>query len=585
MSTTRQERESVGLRTVRSLLAEPVERTADPRVLVWLALSLLFATYFAGEAMRQAFAGQYIVQDDVRQHAFWMYRFLDPDLFPHDLIADYFQSIAPLGYTALYRGLMFTGLQPITISKLLPMVLGLITTVACFGVSFKILRVPLGGFLSSLIVNQSMWMQDDLVTATPRAFAYPLFAVYLYFFVRDSFVGCIVVIAIQALFYPATALVSIGMLALALIEWEGGRPHLSRNKRRYLLFAAAAALTLAILGLYSIQTSRFGPVISGSDARTTPEFLPRGRTNFFGVDFWTYWFSGSRSGMTPETMLRDVPLYGALLLPILYFFRSRFPLCSRLKAGSSLWLAIGSSIFWFFAAHALLFKLHHPNRYTAHTLRVTLSIASGIALSIAIGAILGKAAVARALPLKLLAVASAVVIVGAVIWFPRTQANFPNTKYRTGHVPELYEFFSRQPKDGLIASLSPETKNIPIFARRPILVAREYSLPFHKGYYEEVSRRASELIDASYTEDPAELRRFLEKYHVKFLMIEQRLMSPAHLKRDGWLMQYEPSAARAIQRLNDGAVPAVEAFMKSCAVFESDDYVVLDADCVLNSRE
>src|SRR5262249_8907013 len=123
------------------------------------------------------------------------------------------------------------------------------------------------------------------------------------------------------------------------------------------------------------------------------EFLPKGRTNFFGFGFWTFWFTGSRSGMTPETMLRDVPLYGALLLPIIFLFKNRFSLAglstakpfveSEFETDSwKLVLAIASSLFWFFAAHVLLFKLHHPNRYTAHTLRVALSIASGVALII-----------------------------------------------------------------------------------------------------------------------------------------------------------------------------------------------------------
>src|SRR5262249_3042376 len=266
-----------------------------------------------------------------------------------------------------------------------------------------------------------------------------------------------------------------------------------------------------------------------------------------------FWFTGSRSGMTPETMLRDVPLYGALLLPIIFLFKKRLSLmelsiakpfiASEIETGSwKLVLAMASSLFWFFAAHVLLFKLHHPNRYTAHTLRVALSIASGVALIIAARSIASWIVRPRSaeqqdgLLLKTAAVIPTALVLIAVILFPRTLNNSPNTKYRTGHVPELYQFFLTQPKDGLIASLSPETKNIPIFARRPILVAREYSLPFHKGYYEEVSRRATDLIEASYTDDETELRRFIERYHVKFLLIEKRLLSADHLKHDAWLM-------------------------------------------------
>ncbi|MEB3885120.1 hypothetical protein [Lyngbya sp. CCY1209] len=64
-------------------------------LLLWLGLSLVFATIYGGLAIAEAFSQDYVIQDDARQHVFWMRRFLDPDLFPNDAIADYFQSVAP----------------------------------------------------------------------------------------------------------------------------------------------------------------------------------------------------------------------------------------------------------------------------------------------------------------------------------------------------------------------------------------------------------------------------------------------------------------------------------------------------------
>src|SRR5262249_44889873 len=94
----------------------------------WLALSLVFALLVSSEAMRQAFSSPYVIQDDGRQHVFWMWRFVDPELFRGDLIADYFQSVAPAGYSMLYRGAARLGMDPIYFSKLLPMALGVLTT-------------------------------------------------------------------------------------------------------------------------------------------------------------------------------------------------------------------------------------------------------------------------------------------------------------------------------------------------------------------------------------------------------------------------------------------------------------------------
>ena len=63
-----------------------------------LSISLGFAVFCCYLALREGFSSQWVVQDDARQHVFWMLRYLDPQLFPDDLIADYFQSVAPVGY-------------------------------------------------------------------------------------------------------------------------------------------------------------------------------------------------------------------------------------------------------------------------------------------------------------------------------------------------------------------------------------------------------------------------------------------------------------------------------------------------------
>src|ERR1041384_852563 len=90
----------------------------DFRTLCWLALSLAFSAYFANQALHQAFRAPFVVQDDARQHIFWMERFLDPQLFPHDLIADYFQSVAPTGYSAFYNLMAHLGVNPMVLNKL-----------------------------------------------------------------------------------------------------------------------------------------------------------------------------------------------------------------------------------------------------------------------------------------------------------------------------------------------------------------------------------------------------------------------------------------------------------------------------------
>ena len=61
-----------------------------------------------------------------------MQRFIDSELFPNDLIADYFQSQAPIGYSSIYKLMASLGIHPFLFNKIVPVILSLITTIYCF---------------------------------------------------------------------------------------------------------------------------------------------------------------------------------------------------------------------------------------------------------------------------------------------------------------------------------------------------------------------------------------------------------------------------------------------------------------------
>ena len=59
-------------------------------------VALLSAAVF-GIAHFQALTNPYVINDDVRQQIFWMQRWLDPQLFPRDLLSDYARQYVPWG--------------------------------------------------------------------------------------------------------------------------------------------------------------------------------------------------------------------------------------------------------------------------------------------------------------------------------------------------------------------------------------------------------------------------------------------------------------------------------------------------------
>lgn len=261
---------------IRRFLTAPIDHKSSRWVRFWFILSLTFALICGILALKQAFGGEYVVQDDARQHVFWMRRFLDPSLFPQDLIADYFQSVAPPLYVAVYRLMAGLGIDPIVFNKFLPVGLGLVATAYCFGVCLQLLPVPAAAFVATLLLNQALWLKDDLGSGTARAFAIPLFLAFLYYLLRRALFPLLVMIVLQGLIYPLPILIYAGLLVLRLGRWDQGRLGFSVDRRDYVFCAAGLGVALMMLLPVVLEASEYGPTISGAIARTSPAFAEGG---------------------------------------------------------------------------------------------------------------------------------------------------------------------------------------------------------------------------------------------------------------------------------------------------------------------
>ena len=98
----------------------------------WLIPSIFFALYFALISLNYAFRQEYLIQDDARIHIVWLQRFLDPELFPKDFLADYFTYFLPWGFKEIYWLGAQVGIEPLIVAKILPSILGLTTAIYVF---------------------------------------------------------------------------------------------------------------------------------------------------------------------------------------------------------------------------------------------------------------------------------------------------------------------------------------------------------------------------------------------------------------------------------------------------------------------
>ncbi|HIK09183.1 MAG TPA: hypothetical protein IGS52_02765 [Oscillatoriaceae cyanobacterium M33_DOE_052] len=555
----------------------------------WWWLSLTMAVVYGLLALRMAFDGEYVVQDDARQHVFWMERFLVPGLFPGDLIADYFQSVAPLGYVKLYQLGAILGISPLLLNKLLPLPLGILTTILTFRLSMRLFPVPMAGFMASLILNQSLWMKDDLASATPRAFVYPLFLAFLLFLLEGSLLPCLGTIILTGLFYPQSVLVEAGILTLRLLWSETGFLRLRKRqlvletgllKRNGMFELAGLVTALGVMLPYVWQTSDFGPTISLAAAKELPEFWSGGRSEFFTDRLDEFWLSSRRSGCLPNRMA--VACWFGLLLPLVQRYSQTFPLTKKISHDIIILPQITITAFTlFFAAHILLFTLHLPSRYTTHTLQIVLGLAAGICIAIITDKL-------RQQSRQGLIISG--IIVTALILYPLTVSKFPRPYYKTGKEIELYQFFQQQPKDILIASIAEEGHFLPTFTQRSILVGREYAIPYHLGYYREFRDRTAAVIQAQYSPDSAPMRELIAKYGIDFWLLDRAAFTPSYFEENEWLEEYQAkkfpqdevvmTVKNSLATLQRGETPALSQLAAVCMVWENDKFVVLAGECL-----
>jgi hypothetical protein len=557
----------------------------DNQTFVWLSFSFAFSVLCSSLALREAFSSEYVTQVDALQHIFWMRRFLDVTLFPNDLIADYFQSVAPWGYTAFYWVFAKLNIDPVYLSKLLPLVLGLITTGYCFWLSLEMFPIPMTGFLASLLLNQFLWLRADLVSATPSAFFYPIFTAFLYYFVKKELITCATTIMLLGLFYPQTVLVVMGILILRLFDWYENPFQLRKDRKNRQICLVGLGITLGVLLIYAFKSTGYGLVVTAAEARAMPEFAPDGETQVFFEDPLVYWFFSTRTGM-----LCTLPAFGHLIglaaFPWLLRQKRKFPLLQQIN--DKFYILIDTtvaSIGMFFIAHFTLFRLHLPSRYTEHSLRVVIAILASVSLVILCNSILEYFANTKRKGTFFLSLFLSFLIINPFFFEILGIEKFPVTQYLFGKEPELYDFFEEQPKDILIASIAYEIDFIPTFAQRSILVGGNiggngYAVPYHTGYYSQFRERTIDLINAQYSHNLNDLKVFQSKYDIDFWLLEEGAFIPTYLSENEWLTDYPEAINGAIAHLETSSEPAILQTAEQCTVMTTGKYSVLDAACI-----
>jgi hypothetical protein len=574
----------------------------------WFGLSMIFSLYFALVSLHYAFSQEYLIQDDARIHIAWLERFIDPELFPDDFLADYFTYFAPVGFKSIYWLGSKIGIKPLILAKILPSILGLVTAIYAYFLSLEISPKSFTAFLSSLLITQLIWSNDDLISATPRAFVYPLLAAFLYYLAKDKLLLCLATMFIMGLFYPQVLLVETTVLTLRYLgnnylkkislilgvnrqEARGKRQQINRDKNYFFgllnqqftwLILGLIIAAIALISFYQ-RSSEWSIVVTASDMHRLPEFNLNGRSYFYGVGWLKFILAGDSGICLP---IFPPIVWCGFALP--WLLNKPSPTIKLITSKVNLlWQVTIASLLMFLTAHLLLLKIHLPSRYTYHTLRFILAIASAIVITVLLD--MGRHWLLSKKKFKLtekIAIALVTIFAINVIIFPMIPSILFTwcQNWRIGQSPTIYQYLAQQPKDIMIASLSIDANNIPAFARRSILVGEEFAFAYHPYYYQKIQQRATDLIEAQYSTDKQILLSFIDRYGIDFILLDKTAFTPEYLQTKNWLVysSWQNVTNNAIKKIKSLKSFLLPPLIKTCAVVSTPQADLLDAECIHN---
>lgn len=560
------------------------------RQVFWLLLSLAVCIYYGATSIGYSFSQPYIIQDDARLHIVWLQQLVDPALFPQDAIAQYYQTIQGAGFRLIYQLAAGLGIEPLLFAKVLPLLLGLITTVYLFYLTLELWPIPVCGFLATLLLHQNIWFKDDLISASPRSLIYPLLCAFLYYLLNRAIWPLLITIGLMGWIYPQLVLVQIGCLLLWLGWTEGWRLDalFRRSNWRSNYGVVLAALVIAAITVLPFQLkvqAAYGSIAAAAQMQQMPEFNLGGRRAYFGVNPWQFVFAGASGLRFP---LFPPILWLSLVLPIWRLPRSSDPSATLAplyaRAVRFLLLLGAVSIGLWGAAHLLFPRLYLPSRYTFYTLRIGMALAAGI--------VLGRIAQAgwrywqrfdrHSWPQQVGAgLAIGLGLVVAIV--PAVPPLFLSGQgWVVGHYPAIYQFFAQQPADQVIGSLTPEADNIPAFAARSVWVSREFSLAYHPSFYQQMQERTIALLQIHYSPDLATVQRLLQQQGIDWLLIDRQFVDPDYLSQQDWLIHssFQAQVLAHQMALQQGTTPALRGAIDRCTALSEDNLIILQSQCI-----
>ena len=464
-----------------------------------------------------------------------MQQWVDPQLFPGDLLAGYARAYVSWGVKGLYW-LASPLMDPLNFSKWLPGLLFVFLGWCFFRLGSCLGSRRVGWFALGVYWLMPFFL-DNLAGGLARAFAAPLLAYFCLCWLEARPWGLGLALLLQALFIPYIFLVTAGATLLAWLAGRTGRvsspPFLNWGH----IFLVALGTGLVLLMDHQFQAAGYGPLVCATDMVNHPEYTSQGRYPILPVASFFWELVSPWQDIPPfrEGGIIIGALGCALVLGLAFYGGVRVRWHDLKSWVQPFGYLLLSSAILYLLARVFLLKLFVPGRYLEYTLNLVYCLGLALCLETALRPRLwprGGAAAA----LLIVVVLSGLRLQGVGL--------FDYAAYQP-----LYAALAQTPKAALTAGHPNLMDNVPTFAKRRALATFELAHPWSKGYWQQVKPRLEDLFTAYYAEDPQVVRDFCRKYKISFLVVDDRHFSPEFLAGGRFLIPFDQPLQKDKQKM------------------------------------
>jgi hypothetical protein len=340
-----------------------------------------------------------------------------------------------------------------------------------------------------------------------RAFAFPFLFIFFIGLEKKNYKLLSSGVILGSLFYPLLYPLTLGTFFTYLVFrlLKEKKAEFGKEDKLYLLLAVILPLFFLAFKT-STRPSFLGQLMTRKEMLANPIFYAGGRSNYFPFQPYSYYLY--------KYLFTDFITTTAIALGLWQIFKNK-------NWGLPL-VTLVASLILFELSKYFFIKLYLPDRYPLFLL----TFLRILLLS------QGTIFILNLTSLKFLKILCLITIPLGILSFPqnRIYPGIGNIRLSDENVKKMCKYIKDKPADIFIAAPPYIGDFISAFCEKKVLLKYELTQAWFKNYFKIVSQRTIDFFRAYYSDNIEEIKNFLHKYRLNYIIVDLYYFHPKVLK-------------------------------------------------------